>query len=100
MVGEEPDILVFELDDVQETEHMAKMLGRDKPRTFHKNKAQINSLSVQPLLDPEAPINNEESSHSTRNTYKAVFGEVPKVKCIIVVILPFCVPDNICHFAA
>ena len=37
MVGEEPDILVFELDDVQETEHMAKMMGRDMPKTFKKN---------------------------------------------------------------
>ena len=55
---------------------------------------------MKPQLDPEAPIHNEESSHTTRNTYKAAFGEVPKVKCMIVVILPFCVPDNICHFAA
>ena len=93
-------MLVFELDEVQETEHKAKMLNHREPKVFYKNEANINTLSVKPQLDPEAPIYAEESQHSTRNCYKATFGEVPKIKCMIVVILPFCVPDNICHFAA
>ena len=100
LVGEEPDILVFELDEVEETDQMCKMREHARPEIYRKNEATINSLVVKPLLDPEAAINNEESPHSTRNTYKATFGEVPKVQCMIVVILPFCVPDNICHFAA
>ena len=79
---------------------MAKMMNHAKPKVFRKNEATINSLSVKPLLDPEAAIYDEESTHSTRNTYKATFGEIPGIQCMIVVILPFCVPDNICQFAA
>ena len=100
LVGEEPDILVFEMDEVEETDQMCKMKNHSKPEIFRKNEATINTLVAKPVLDPEAAINSIESPHSTRNTYKATFGEIPKVQCMIVVILPFCVPDNICHFAA
>lgn len=48
LVGEEPDILVFELDEVVETEQMSKMNNHEKPESFRKNEATINSLTVQP----------------------------------------------------
>ena len=52
------------------------------------------------MLDPEAPIEPEESTRSTKNTFKATFGEISKFNLMVVVVLPFRVPDNMCHFAA
>ena len=52
------------------------------------------------MLDPEAPIEREDSVASTKNMFKATFGEISKYNCLVVVILPFRVPDNLCHFAA
>ena len=51
-------------------------------------------------MDPESPIEPEESSKSIRNTFKATFGNVKKYTSIVVVVLPFRVPDNLCQFAA
>lgn len=52
------------------------------------------------MLDPEAPIEKEDSAKSVKNVFKATFGEVPKYDCVLIVVLPFQVPDNLCHFAA
>lgn len=52
------------------------------------------------MLDPEAPIEPEDSAKSVKNCFKATFGEVPNYEYLVVVVLPFRVPDNICHFAA
>lgn len=51
-------------------------------------------------LDPEAPIEHEESTKSVKNTFKATFGNITKHECVMIVVLPFRVPDNLCHFAA
>lgn len=55
---------------------------------------------MTPVLDPEAPIEPEDSAKSVKNCFKATFGEVPNYDYLIVVVLPFRVPDNVCHFAA
>ena len=60
----------------------------------------MNTLKVTSMLDPEAPIESNMSSGSTKNTFKATFGEIKKYNCLVVVVLPFRVPDNLCHFAA
>jgi len=64
------------------------------------SEATLNTLKVTPMLDPEAPIEQEDSAKSVKNVFKATFGEVPRADCLVVVILPFRVPDNMCHFAA
>ncbi len=100
MTGECPDILTFEMDQLTEHRHTAQILGHREPVTRYSAEAALNSLKVTPMLDPEAPIEEEDSSKSVKNVFKATFGEVPKYQSTIVVILPFCVPDNLCHFAA
>ena len=52
------------------------------------------------MLDPEAPIEPEESTKSIKNLFKATFGEISKYNCMVVVCLPARVPDNVCHYAA
>ena len=55
---------------------------------------------MTPILEPEAPIEPEESTKSTKNCFKATFGEIHNYEYLIVVVLPYRVPDNICHYAA
>lgn len=100
MTGETPDILTFELDQVTEHEHVTKIMERAEPQTRKKAESYLNTLKVTTTLDPEAPIENELSSKSTKNTFKATFGNIDKHDCVMIVILPFRVPDNLCHFAA
>ena len=101
MTGESPDILTFELDELQEHSHAAKILGRPQNRNVRtKSESWLNTLEVSAMLDPEAPIERDDSVASTKNTFKATFGEIKKYDCLVVVILPFRVPDNLCHFAA
>ena len=101
MTGETTDILTFELEEVSEHRHVSKIVGnQEKPKKRTQLDSWLNTLQVTPMLDPEAPIEPEDSSKSTKNVFKATFGEVTKYKCLVVVILPYRVPDNICHFAA
>ena len=100
MTGEVPDILTFELDSVKEHLHAAKIHGRSEPQVRNKSEAWLNTLQVTPMLDPEAPIEAEDSTGSVKNTFKATFGEIKKYNLMAIVILPFRVPDNLCHFAA
>jgi len=100
MTGETPDILTFELDSVKEHSHAAKINGRSEPQVRTRSEAWLNTLQVTPMLDPEAPIEAEDSTASIKNTFKATFGEIRKYGLMAVVILPFRVPDNLCHFAA
>ena len=101
MTGETPDILTFEMDQIKEHAHSAKILGRPGNRNIrNRSESWLNTLEVSAMLDPEAPMEPEDSVASTKNTFKATFGEIKKYNCLVVVILPFRVPDNLCHFAA
>ena len=100
MTGETPDILTFEVDAVTKHAQAAAMSSGSKDRLRYKSGAYLNRLEVLPVLDPEAPMNREDSGASTANCFKATFGEVEKFNLMVVTILPFRVPDNICHFAA
>ena len=100
MVGETPEILTFEVDSLVEHPHAARVRGHSKPHERKSTQSWLNELQVSNMLDPEAPIEAEDSLKSTKNLFKATFGEIAKYDCMVVVCLPSRVPDNLCHFAA
>jgi hypothetical protein len=69
------------------------------PKISKRAEANICDLNVRPILLPTVPF-SEEDNKSTRNCFKATFATVPNKKGLLVIILPFCIPDNLCHFAA
>jgi hypothetical protein len=99
LLGEVPDILIFEKEEVQETVLAAELRGRTSTNVSRLAEANINTLSVKPVLSVTAPRDSEDA-RSTRNCYKATFGHSASQNQVVVIILPFCVPDNVCHFAA
>ena len=95
--NEDPDIVVFELDEVVTSKIALDIQGLVEPLVSKRAEANIGSLQVRPLLSPTAPKNKQEAK-STTNLFKATVGRAHDR--LIVVILPFSVPDNLCHFAA
>ena len=73
------------------------MQSLPNPIVSKSGESTIGPLNVKPFLNIVAP-RNKPDANSTMNCFKATFGKT--LGRIIVVILPFCIPDNICHYAA
>ena len=100
LVDESTDIMTIEVDTIREHSVVAKIFDRASPKVRHKTSAALNSIQVRPVLDPEAPINASSSFLSTKNMYKVTYGDVKGGKVMLVVCLPYRMPDNLCRYAA
>jgi hypothetical protein len=89
---------VFELENRSEDKQANEIRNKKDTSIFASPQSGIGNSSVQPLLNPQERKPNETGTVS--NCFKAAFGQITQDKLFVVVILPFSVPDNICHFAA
>ena len=97
VTGEPPDILTFEMESLSEDTSAQKKRGGKETEVYMSSESAIGTLNVQPVLNPQKTRSNQPGSVS--NCFKAVYGQLPQWKLLIVVGLPFSVPDNICHYA-
>lgn len=97
LFNEDPDIVLFEIEEVIQNIRAQEQLGLMEPQVSRRAEANIGSLFFRPVLDPTVARLAKEDK-SMRNCFKATFGKAKNR--LIVIILPFSVPDNICHFAA
>merc|ERR1740139_901581 len=91
VTGEPPDILTFEMESLSEDTSAQKKRGGKETEVYMSSESAIGTLNVQKTRS------NQPGSVS--NCFKAVYGQLPQWKLLIVVGLPFSVPDNICHYA-
>lgn len=75
-----------------------KLQGMHEPYISKRSEATIGDLQVRPCLDPLAS-RYQKTDNGTRNCFKATFRPLGSER-LIVVILPFVIPDNVCQYAA
>ena len=75
LFNEDPDILVFELDEIVSNKIPLDALGLSEPMISKRAEANIGSLQLRPMLSATAPKNSIVAK-STQNCFKATFGKL------------------------